>query len=185
MSRNNTNKNLIERNIASIHRVRLKTDAGRKASQVVIDRLAYLAGTPLALCVHLVLYFGWLSYALFEKLNHNSNYSIFAGEISLAASIEAIFLALLVLINQRHMNHLEKQNSDVHLQMSMLAEHEITRLARVTDLMARKLGVNPDEVSDFSEVKKDVRPEDILAKISDHEAKSPTDSTRGSVEAKA
>ena len=169
----------VEKNIASIHRVRQSSDAGRRPSQVVIDHLAFLAGTPLALFIHVIGYLGWIGYAMFAKFSHTSTTGDFASVIGLAASVEAIFLALLVLVNQRRMNHLEKKNSDVHLQMSLLTEHEITRLARVTDLMARKLGVNPDEVADFREVKNDVHPEEILAKISDHESKEPTASTKG------
>ena len=95
-------------------------------------------------------------------------------DISLAATLEAIFLALFVLINQRRMNAVERRHSDLDLQMSLLVEQEVTKLARVTSLIAQKLGVENAAINDLKKAGLDIKASDVLEKISDVENNSPT-----------
>lgn len=155
----------IDRNIATIHRMRKDSDEGRRSDQKFVDHIANFAGTTSFLYAHVFFYGSWF----------------FIGRkteaVGVTASLEAIFLSVFVLINQRRLNAVERKNSDLHLQMSLLAEHEVTKLARVTDLIAQRLGVNTPETQDLEDVKKDIHPDDILKRISDHEKSSPTDLT--------
>ena len=67
------------------------------------------------------------------------------------------------------MNSVERKNSDPHLQMSLLAEHEVSRLARLLDIFAKHFKIDTSSVTDLEAVKMDVNPIEILEKISDHE----------------
>ena len=82
--------------------------------------------------------------------------------LAMGASVEAIFLSTFVLISQNRMNHLADRRADLNLQIDLLSEHEVTRLIRVVDAIAKRLGV-PGE--DLEELKQDVQPQVVLREI--------------------
>lgn len=77
------------------------------------------------------------------------------------ASVEAIFLAVFVLISQNRFAEDDKRRADLDLHINLLAEHELTRLATLTERIAARLGVETDD-PDFDEVKRDVAPAQVL-----------------------
>lgn len=85
--------------------------------------------------------------------------------LAMIASVEAIFLSTFVLMTQNRMSRLADQRADLNLQISLLAEHEITRLIRVIDAMAHRIGVPAEELENVDELKKDVAPEVVLQEI--------------------
>ena len=58
------------------------------------------------------------------------------------ASVEAIFLSTFVPISQNRMMGAAARQSDLDLQVNLLAKHELTRLVTLVDAMARKMGVD-------------------------------------------
>jgi uncharacterized membrane protein len=87
--------------------------------------------------------------------------------LAMAASVEAIFLSTFVLITQNHMAHMQGRQAALDLQVSLLAEHEVTRLIRQTSAIADKLGVDFEE--DVEELKRDIAPEAVLEAIQNAE----------------
>lgn len=87
----------------------------------------------------------------------------------MVASVEAIFLSTFVLISQNRMAEVEDRRADLDLQVSLLAEHEITRLVSLVTEMARRMGI--DEALDpaLQELRRDVRPERVLERMDAHE----------------
>lgn len=84
--------------------------------------------------------------------------------LAMAASVEAIFLTSFVLIAQNRMERLAERRAELDLQMSLLTEDELTRLARVVDAIARRLGVT-DEAEALREVHQEVPPERVLERL--------------------
>jgi uncharacterized membrane protein len=78
------------------------------------------------------------------------------------ASVEAIFLSTFVLISQNRMMGSAAQQSDLDLQINLLAEHELTRLVSIVDAMAKKMGVDVVPADELEEIKEDVSPEAVL-----------------------
>jgi uncharacterized membrane protein len=87
--------------------------------------------------------------------------------LGMAASVEAIFLATFVLISQNRMAEVQGQQAALDLQISLLAEHELTRLIRQSSAIVEKLGINFEE--DVEELKRDIAPEAVLDAIQDAE----------------
>jgi uncharacterized membrane protein len=85
----------------------------------------------------------------------------------MAASVEAIFLSTFVLISQNRMTALSDARAELDLQVSLLAEHEITRLLRIQADIAERLGVDLSRYSELSELTKDVAPEKVLERMED------------------
>ena len=81
------------------------------------------------------------------------------------ASVEAIFLSTFVLISQNRMSAAADKRADLDLQISLLAEHEITRLVTLVSGIADRMGVNTEADAELDEIKQDVAPEAVLDEI--------------------
>jgi uncharacterized membrane protein len=82
--------------------------------------------------------------------------------LAMEASVEAIFLSTFVLISQNRMMSAAARQSDLDLQINLLAEHELTRLVSLVDAMATKMGVDVVERDELREIEEDVSPEAVL-----------------------
>jgi uncharacterized membrane protein len=81
------------------------------------------------------------------------------------ASVEAIFLSTFVLISQNRMAAAAEKRAELDLQISLLAEHEVTTLIDLVSSIAEKLGVSAHADREVEEAKKDVAPEAVLDTI--------------------
>ncbi len=90
--------------------------------------------------------------------------------LTLALSVEAIYLTALVLISQRRESDLADARSDLDLQINLLDERETTRLLRLVDAIAHKLDVDVDD-DELVELELDVDPQEVLARL--REARGP------------
>ena len=59
------------------------------------------------------------------------------------ASVEAIFLSTFVLITQNRMAAQADRRADLDLHISLLAEHEVTRLITLVSTIAERMGIAP------------------------------------------
>jgi uncharacterized membrane protein len=87
--------------------------------------------------------------------------------LAMEASVEAIFLSTFVLISQNRSNALADKRADLDLHVSLLAEHEITRILSIVNMMAKKMDINPEDMPEINELVKDVKPEKVLDTIED------------------
>jgi uncharacterized membrane protein len=60
---------------------------------------------------------------------------------------------------------LRRKRADLDLQISHLAEHEITRVLQLVARMDEKLGLEEASAAELAELKRDVAPEKVLEKI--------------------
>jgi uncharacterized membrane protein len=85
--------------------------------------------------------------------------------LAMIASVEAIFLSTFVLITQNQMAAANDQRDALNLQISLLAEHEVTKLIDLVSSVALHLGVSPKE--EIGELTRDVAPEAVLDALKD------------------
>jgi uncharacterized membrane protein len=85
--------------------------------------------------------------------------------LAMIASVEAIFLSTFVLISQNRMAAAADKRADLDLQVSLLAEHEITKLATLVSGIADRLGVRTAADVELDEITQDVAPEAVLDEI--------------------
>jgi uncharacterized membrane protein len=83
------------------------------------------------------------------------------------ASVEAIFISTFVLISQNRMQELADKRADLDLHVSLLAEHEITRLIKLTTAMAAQMGIKEAQDPELDELARDVHPEVVMQEISE------------------
>jgi uncharacterized membrane protein len=85
--------------------------------------------------------------------------------LAMMASVEAIFLSTFVLISQNRMSAAADKRADLDLQISLLAEHEVTKLVTLVSAIADRMGVVTKVDAELDEIKRDVAPEAVLDKI--------------------
>jgi uncharacterized membrane protein len=114
----------------------------------------------------LLLYGGWIA----------ANLGVFPGirpwdrtfvVLAMVASVEAIFLSTFILITQNRMALAADRRAELDLQVSLLAEAEITKLVQIVSEMAARMEVPAAQQEDVEEMKQLVRPEAVLDAIED------------------
>ena len=85
--------------------------------------------------------------------------------LAVVASVEALFLSTFVLITQNRMAALANKRAELDLQVSLLAEHEITRLLTLVTAMAEEMGLEVAQDPELEELSRDVAPEKVMEKM--------------------
>jgi uncharacterized membrane protein len=89
--------------------------------------------------------------------------------LAMIASVEAIFLSTFVLITQNRMAATAEKRAELDLQISLLAEHEVTKLVEMVEAVTRHLGIQHEAVGEVEELKRNVAPEAVLDAIDSSE----------------
>ena len=85
--------------------------------------------------------------------------------LAMWASVEAIFLSTFVLISQNRNQATADKRADLDLQISLLVEHEITKLTTLAASIGDHLGVRTEAGEELEENKQDVAPAVVLDEI--------------------
>ncbi|HEX8903281.1 MAG TPA: DUF1003 domain-containing protein [Longimicrobiaceae bacterium] len=157
---------VVERNIRAILARRQMEERQKSASERIADGITRFTGSMAFVYIHLVLFGTWILINLgwTPVPRFDPSFVILA----MAASVEAIFLSTFVLISQNRMQQLADQRADLDLQVSLLAEHEITQLVALVTEMARKMGLDAARDPELDELAQDVAPEKVLDEMEHH-----------------
>ena len=118
---------VLRHNIARMRDRRARERAAAPWSQRVSDRVTAFAGSMTFVAIHAVAYGAWIAVNLGAVPGVRAFDPSFVM-LAMEASVEAIFLSTFVLISQNRMMNAAAKQSDLDLQINLLAEHELTRL---------------------------------------------------------
>ncbi|MGK2910129.1 MAG: DUF1003 domain-containing protein [Sphingobium sp.] len=155
---------ILRRNVAAMEARRAEHLSSTGVQERLAERITRFTGSMTFVYLHLAVYGAWvvLNLGLIPGMKpFDPTFVILASE----ASVEAIFLSTFVLISQNRMAALADRRADLDLHINLLAEHELTRLARVLDAMARHMGVDPDLIEGMTTVQEDIAPEAVMDEI--------------------
>jgi uncharacterized membrane protein len=158
----------LSRNIEALERRRRAEAAGAGLEERIADAITRFTGSMLFVYLNLVLVGLWVT----VNLGWVPGVPAFDPEfiiLAMIASVAAIFLSTFVLISQNRMARAADQRADLDLQISLLAEHEVTKLVSMVDAIRDHLGVRCEGDEEVEELKKDVAPEAVLDAISEQE----------------
>ncbi len=91
------------------------------------------------------------------------------GLLTMIVSLEAIFLSTFVLITQNRMAAAAEKRAELDLQISLLAEHEVTKLVAMVEAVTKHLGIQHEAGGEVEELKRNVAPEAVLDAIDSSE----------------
>jgi uncharacterized membrane protein len=151
----------LERNIAALERRRRQDAEQASVEERVARAITRFSGSMLFVYLHLALYGFWIlaNLGLVGLKPWDPNFVVLA----MIASVEAIFLSTFVLITQNRMAAAADKRAELDLQISLLAEHEVTRIVTLVSAIAERLGLEHGD--DVEELKRDVAPEAVLDAI--------------------
>jgi uncharacterized membrane protein len=155
---------VLNRNIKDLHRRRLREEASVSRQDRVADAITNFTGSMPFVYIHLIVFGIWVV-ANLHWLPGVPAWDESFGILAMAASVEAIFVSTFVLIRQNRMAAAADKRADLDLQISLLIEHEVTKIAALLSDMAKQTGVNSKALAELEEVKRDVAPEAVLDKI--------------------
>jgi uncharacterized membrane protein len=160
---------VLERNIRTITERRTREKEQASTQEKVADAITRFAGSMPFVYLHLVVFGIWaaVNSGLAPILPKWDESFVILGT---SASVEAIFLSTFVLISQNRMAAAADRRADLDLQISLLAEHEVTRLVALTGAIAEKLGVEGASDPHLEELKQDVAPDAVLDNLAKQEA---------------
>jgi uncharacterized membrane protein len=154
---------VVERNIEALLARQEQERNEKTFEERVADRITRFTGSMMFVYLHLagfglwiVTNLGWLPIKPFDK-----SFVILA----MFASVEAIFLSTFVLISQNRMQIQADKRADLDLHVSLLAEHEITRLIKLNMEMARRMGIDESQDPELEELARDVLPEKVMDQL--------------------
>lgn len=154
---------ILERNIAALIARRRELAKKDGVQERLAATIARFTGSMLFVClqavivtVWIVINLGWMGMEPFDPT------FVVLGMI---ASVEAIFLSTFVLITQNRISREAERRAELDLQISLLSEHEITTLLKLTADIADKLGLSTGRDPSIQPLKRDVQPEKVLDRI--------------------
>src|SRR6476659_1461210 len=121
---------ILARNIQALNERRMREEAQATAQQRVAEAVTRFAGSMVFVYIHLAVAGFWIVANLGWVAGVPICDPTF-GTLSMAASVEAIFLSTFVLISQNRMSAAADKRADLDLQISLLAEHELTKMAEM------------------------------------------------------
>jgi uncharacterized membrane protein len=154
----------IQRNVAAIVDLEKSVDAQRSRSTRIGAAVAGFVGTMSFVVTHIVGIGAWV---YLNRMNSRWQFDPYPWPVLiLILAVEAIVLSAFVLMTQRHQTRVADRRSHLNLQISLLAEAEMTKMINTLRTISVHLGL-PDEAEDesFQEMAKDTDVEHVAQVI--------------------
>ena len=159
---------VLERNIEALVERRRADAAAASPQERIADVITRFSGSMLFVYVHLVIVGLWIV-ANVWGLPGIPRFDPSFVLLATTASVEAIFLSTFVLISQNRMAAAADRRADLDVQISLLTEHELTRLLALMSAVAQRMNVKTSVDEEVEELKQDVAPEAVLDKLENAE----------------
>ena len=156
---------ILDRNINALIQRRADEQKTMSRQEHAAEAITNFAGSMRFVYLHAVLFGLWIIINL-GWLPIVAPFDPSLVILAMIASVEAIFISTFVLISQNRMAEADDKRADLSLQISLLNEHETTKLIAMMSAIAEKLGVETEvEPDEIDEMKKNVPPEVVMEEI--------------------
>jgi uncharacterized membrane protein len=144
-----------QRRLKAVHSLQARHNAKRSALQKMTDVLVSYSGTVAFLLFNTILFVAWILWnsAIGEKPFDPFPYDL----LTTIVSLEAIILAILVLISQNRQSKIADLRQEIDMQVNLVTEEEITKLLRLVAGLYKALKINIDKDPELKEM---LRPTD-------------------------
>ena len=151
---------VVERNVNALLHHKKEEIRKRNIQEKIVDSVTAFASSMLSVYLHSTFFGIWVFWNLgvLGLKPFDPNFIILAT----FAAVEAIFLTTFVLIGQKRMNVQAEKWAELDLQISLLTEHEVTRIMNLVIAMAKKMEIQEAHDKEIEELSKDIHPEKVL-----------------------
>jgi uncharacterized membrane protein len=154
---------VVERNISTLLARRRSEDESLGLQGRVAHTVTTFIGSMHFVYAHLVGFGAWIAVNGGYTPLHPFDPTL--ALLGVLASVEAIFLTTFVLIGQNRMARIEAKRAELNLQITLLSEHEITRLLTVVRAIAARLDIAESRDPEIAELARDLPAEHVLDTI--------------------
>ena len=158
---------LLDRNVRAV----IEHAAEEERSKPTADRVAMtiwrFAGTMNFVYFHIIVFglwaaldLGWIS----ALRNFDPTFTI----LGTTAAVEAIFLSAFVLMAQLRMADTADKRNQLDVQVSLVAEQEITHILRLVAAMSERMSIEEAKDPEIQELLRELKPRDVLERIEEH-----------------
>ena len=154
---------VVERNVNALLNRKKEASSNRNLQEKLVDSITSFASSMASVYIHFLFFGAWIIYNLgwLHLKPFDPNFIILAT----FAAVEAIFLTTFVLIGQKRMNTQADKWAELDLQISLLTEHEVTRIMNLVTAIAKKMDIKEAHDKEIEELSKDIHPETVLDTI--------------------
>jgi len=119
----------VKANIESVAQLEQQFLQKRSRTQRLIDTISRFAGSVRFVAAHAAFFGGWIAANLLlpERLRFDASFT----HLHVGVSLEALFLSAFVLMTQNRQGALVEHWAHVNLQVSLVTEHEITKVLQL------------------------------------------------------
>ncbi len=144
-----------------IQSFRSKTDAKRTLSDRLADLLTAKFGTVYFLTLNAIGFAGWIliNTGGIGFITPFDPYPF--GLLTTIASIEAIFLAVTVLISQNRAARVAEIREEIDLQLTSMSEAEVTKAIYMLSLLLQKNGIDTKKDPALAEMLRPINPDEL------------------------
>lgn len=154
-----------------IRSFKAKIDAKRTAAERFADWLTSSFGTITFLLANVVIFVFWIAW----NTGHMSGLRVVDpypfGFLTMAVSLEAIFLAVIVLISQNREARIANLREEVDLYINTYSEYEITKVIYLLTLISEKQGIDLSTDMELEEMLKNIESDEIERELEKQLAK--------------
>jgi uncharacterized membrane protein len=164
MADEGTLNSALKRNIEALRRRRAEEEERAALDEKLARAVTRFAGSMRFVFLHAAVYGAWIVFNLGwipGVMAWDPSFVILA----MIASVEAIFLSTFILITQNRMAAAADRRAELDLQVSLLAEAEITKLVELVSMIAERMELSTSEQHEIEEMKLRVAPEAVLDAI--------------------
>ncbi|NCO10701.1 DUF1003 domain-containing protein [Candidatus Saccharibacteria bacterium] len=139
---------------------RAKADAKRTLSDKFADKLTSRFGSVIFLSLNAIWFIVWVVFntGLVPGIEPFDPFPF--GLLTMIVSLEAIFLAIIVLISQNRAAKVAELREEIDLQINSIAETEISKAIVLLELLLDKSGIQIDD-PDIADMVRPIRSADI------------------------
>jgi uncharacterized membrane protein len=164
---------VMQRNISTVLERRKSEQQQKTLEMRIADAITRFTGSLPFVYIHLVLFTLWVICNI--PATPLPKFDPTFVVLAMFASVEAIFLSTFVLISQNRMAAQADKRADLDLHISLLAEHEITRIVTLVKQIAEKLEIEEARNPELNELEKDVKPDNVLDALEEHQRRIKPD----------
>jgi uncharacterized membrane protein len=158
----------LRRNIEALQKRRHDAEAAASLEERLASGITRFTGSMRFVYLHAALYGFWIL-ANLRAVPGVAPWDPTFVVLAMVASVEAIFLSTFILITQNRMSATAERRAELDVQISLLAEQEITKLVQLVSEIAARMGVADTAQPEIEEMKQGVAPEAVLDAIEESE----------------
>lgn len=145
--------------------IKAKADAKRTTIEKMADWMTANFGSMTFLLLNVFIFVAWI------LINTNQIKGISAFDpfpfslLTTIVSLEAIILAIFVLISQNRNSKIDDLREETHLQINLIAEKEITKLMKMLAILLERQGVDLSQDPELKKLLKPISEEEIEKRL--------------------